>query len=126
MHGTCKMCTHVYIHTPVRSVVVLLRLGEAKPQFFHENCSNSTCSRGFQTFCFRTLLRSLFFFWPRCAACGILVPRSGIGPRTPALGVWSLNHWTTREVPPFTVLKVIEIPQRSLAFLWVISTNIIY
>ena len=28
-----------------------------------------------------------------------LVPWSGIKPRSPALGVWSLNHWTTREVP---------------------------
>ena len=28
-----------------------------------------------------------------------LVPRPGIKPRPPALGVWSLTHWTTREVP---------------------------
>ena len=40
-----------------------------------------------------------FFFWPRCVACGILVPRPGIEPVPPPLGVWSLNHWTTREVP---------------------------
>ena len=30
-----------------------------------------------------------------------LVPRSGIEPRPPALGAWSLSHWTTREVPLF-------------------------
>ena len=34
-------------------------------------------------------------------ACGILVPWAGIEPMTPALEVWSLNHWTTREVPKF-------------------------
>ena len=33
------------------------------------------------------------------AACmGDLVPRSGIEPRPPALGVQSLTPWTTREV----------------------------
>ena len=29
-----------------------------------------------------------------------LVPWSGIEPGPPALGVWSLSHWTTKEVPP--------------------------
>ena len=33
------------------------------------------------------------------AACGILVPQPGMEPGPPALGAWSLNHWTTREVP---------------------------
>ena len=28
-----------------------------------------------------------------------LVPQPGIEPRPPALGAWSLTHWTTREVP---------------------------
>ena len=38
--------------------------------------------------------------------CGIfscimwdLVPQPGIEPGSPALGAWSLNHWTTKEVP---------------------------
>ena len=33
-------------------------------------------------------------------SCGIwdLVPWPGIEPEPPALGVWHLNHWTTREV----------------------------
>ena len=30
---------------------------------------------------------------------GILVPWSGIKPHTPCLGRWSLNHWTTKEIP---------------------------
>ena len=46
-----------------------------------------------------------FCFWPRHAACGILVPQSRIGPAPPALEVQSLNHWTTREVPKEIVLK---------------------
>ena len=47
---------------------------------------------------FMTLI--LFFsFWPYCALCGILVPQPGIKPAPPALEAWSLNHWTTREVP---------------------------
>ena len=33
------------------------------------------------------------------AAHGILFPRPGIKPGPPALCVWSLSHWITREVP---------------------------
>ena len=40
-----------------------------------------------------------FFFWPRHAGCGILVPRPGVKLVPSALGAWSLNHWTAREVP---------------------------
>ena len=40
-----------------------------------------------------------FFSWPPLVACGILVPCPGIKAVPPALGVQSLNHWTTREVP---------------------------
>ena len=39
------------------------------------------------------------------AAWKILVPRPGTEPMPPALGVWSLNHWTTREVPPLCFIK---------------------
>ena len=47
-----------------------------------------------------------FFFWPRCVSCGILVPRPGIEPLPLALEAWSLNRWTTREVPGgFILLK---------------------
>ena len=37
-------------------------------------------------------------FWPCPAACGILVPWSGIELAPLALEVQSLNHWTIREV----------------------------
>ena len=40
-----------------------------------------------------------FFFWSCLLACGILVPWLGIKPVPSALREWSLNHWTTREVP---------------------------
>ena len=38
-------------------------------------------------------------------ACGLLVPQTGIKPVPPAVEVWSLNHWTAREVPIHTVLN---------------------
>ena len=44
---------------------------------------------------------SIFFFWPHCAACGILVPQPEVEPVAPALEARSLNHWTAREVPYF-------------------------
>ena len=43
-------------------------------------------------------------FWPRCPACGILVPRPGIEPMPPALEAQKLNHWTAREVPTISFL----------------------
>ena len=39
------------------------------------------------------------FFCPCSKACGILVSRSGLKPTPAALESWSLNHWTTRQVP---------------------------
>ena len=39
------------------------------------------------------------FFWPYYTACGILVPRPGIEPVSPAVEVPRPNHWSTREVP---------------------------
>ena len=31
-------------------------------------------------------------------ACGILIPWPEIEPMPPAVEVWSLDHWTTKEV----------------------------
>ena len=43
-------------------------------------------------------------------SCGMrhLVPQPGIKPRPPALGAWSLNHWTTREFSQLSLSKVIQ------------------
>ena len=38
-----------------------------------------------------------FFFWLLSAACGILVPQSGIEPAPLAVKAQSPNHWTARE-----------------------------
>ena len=52
-----------------------------------------------------TIVPFFFFFWPRCVACGILVPQPGIEPTPLVLEVWSLNHWIAREAPtPYTFL----------------------
>ena len=44
------------------------------------------------------IIRSILF-WLHCVACGIFVSLSGIEPVPSALGVWSPNHWATREFP---------------------------
>ena len=44
-------------------------------------------------------LSSFFFFWPRCKACGVLVPWPGTKPAPLALEALQLNRWTTREAP---------------------------
>ena len=43
-------------------------------------------------------------------SCGMwdIVPQSGIELRPPALGVWSVSHWTTREVPGIFKLSSAE------------------
>ena len=40
-----------------------------------------------------------FSFWPRRAACGILILQPGIEPEATAVKAPSPNHWTTRELP---------------------------
>ena len=42
---------------------------------------------------------SLFLSLAVHVASGILVPQPGTEPAPPALEVWSLKHWTTRQVP---------------------------
>ena len=44
----------------------------------------------------------------RALSCSMqdLVPRAGVEPGPPALGAWSLNHWTTREVPSLASFKL--------------------
>ena len=45
----------------------------------------------------------MFIFWLKQMACEILVPQPGFKPMPPELEVWSLTHWTIREVPEFSV-----------------------
>ena len=47
----------------------------------------------------RKIRFSFLNFWPYPAAFGSLVPSPWIKLTPPALEVWSLNHWTIREVP---------------------------
>ena len=54
------------------------------------------------------------------ATCGIfscnmwvLVSRPGIEVRPPALGTWSLRHWTYREVP-MSSISVLRLPSKQL------------
>ena len=64
----------------------------------------------------RTELEILYFFLKYIylaelsLSCGMWdpVPSPGIKPGLPALGAWSLSHWTTREVPEF-YLTLIQI-----------------
>ena len=52
----------------------------------------------------------IYLFSPLHAACWILVPWPGIEPASPAVEVWSLNHWTARDVSlshtPLTVHNI--------------------
>ena len=45
------------------------------------------------------LLLFIYFFWPCCPGCGILITRPGIEPQPLAVEAWSLTHWASRGVP---------------------------
>ena len=78
--------THLHLH-------ILLILSP----ILHYNCIVIL----FRSFIFFKDIIFFFFliFWTCPVACRILVPQPGMGPTSPAVEVWSLNHWTTREVP---------------------------
>ena len=42
---------------------------------------------------------SFFFFFILPRGMWDLIPPPGVEPVPPALGVWSLNHWSARKVP---------------------------
>ena len=50
-----------------------------------------------------------------------LVPWPGIEPGPPALGGWSLSHWTTRKVPVRQVWSRIWLPPKSSQFFFLLS-----
>ena len=58
----------------------------------------------------------MIFFFFLAALCGmrIIVPQPGVEPVPPALGVISLNHWTTREVPHLCVILQRLGPQKKM------------
>ena len=49
--------------------------------------------------CFNKIMDFFVCFYCTTWACRILVPQPGLESMPPAVGAWSLNHWTTREVP---------------------------
>ena len=61
----------------------------------------------------------MVFFAVPGLSCGTWdpVPWPGIEPEPPALGAWSFNHWTTREVPgqwkADTMLILLRLPRKS-------------
>ena len=61
-------------------------------------------------------------------ACGILVPSPGMEPASPAVDVWSLNHWASREIPhvPFNsgLLESYCPSPRELLSLWKLPVSV--
>ena len=52
--------------------------------------------------------------------CGMwdLIPQPGIEPRPPALAVWSLSHWISREVPSIYILLLRPRSEAKSLWLW--------
>ena len=49
-------------------------------------------------FFFLLFFELLFIYVLSCVACGTLASRPGIKPEPLAVELWSLNHWTARDV----------------------------
>ena len=47
-------------------------------------------------------------FWLPAVACRILVPWPEIEPVPPAMEVWNLNHWSTKETPTLPSLMQVQ------------------
>ena len=63
----------------------------------------------------------ILFFWPHYVACGTLVSWPGIELALPALGVQSLSHWSTREVPlmaPFNLITSLKALSSNTVTYW--------
>ena len=48
----------------------------------------------------------VFFFFSVLGSCGILTPQLGNWTHTPCIGMWSLNHYTIREIPTLHLILV--------------------
>ena len=62
------------------------------------------------------------FSWGMWAfSCGTRdpVPSPGMEPGPPALGVWSLNHWTTGEVPTYRYLEQHRFELHGSTYTWI-------
>ena len=44
-------------------------------------------------------LKKFFFLCPHNLAWGILLPQPVIEPTPPTAEAWTVNHWTSREIP---------------------------
>ena len=86
-----------------------------EPNSYHKmKCHASPTKSDWVCILGNTFITYFFFFfffllfWLLHAACGILVLWLGNEPAPPELEAWSLNHWTTRQVPLTSVFKLIE------------------
>ena len=56
----------------------------------------------------------------------VLVPQSGIEPTCSALETWSLNHWTTREVPGLCPIERNTVHVKKDAYTRMIMAAVLY
>ena len=80
--------------------------GKGFPAIYKSSVSVATEGNGLTDLCPVQTSEGTFFL--SCfgfKACGILGPQAGIKPVSPALEAWSLNHWTTTEVPASNIFK---------------------
>ena len=123
--------------------VLLLRVSYLLHSFLSSQCSilGDLFTSGFQSlipssamtallvnFCLVLFQICFFiFFWPRRAACRILVPQPGIEPAPSAVKAQSPHHWTARDFPPssfFTAFYPLHIFS-TMPFIYLNASNVV-
>ena len=85
----------------------LLPAPNLSPPGFSKSSANATSSTNLPRLLVQLFfLLSVIIFWTRSAACRILVPRWGIKPPPPVVEAQSPNHWTTRNIPNYSVYNL--------------------
>ena len=100
-------CFEIYMHCFLLSLHIFVRISSFYFIFVIWLYLVLVAAHGIFNLCWGTCdlqmwhVNSFFFFDMRTLdfACGISFPGQGSNLGTPALEVWSLSHWTAREVP---------------------------